>query len=142
MEYEETIGIGGVIVEFFTRHSWLDLLYVYLVAYVSIPVKQSTSSIFNNMLGDAINAKSLRWGESVFVKLLSPLIPIMMFIMMSLMSILYSLFFCVPFFIIGELIGVSFAWTNIPIGAGLGLFIYLAGISQLADQKIQDLKNS
>jgi hypothetical protein len=134
MEYEEANGIGSLIVEFFTNHGWLELIYLYLIVYISMHVRK-LNALFTDMLGDSIHKKPSRWNENILEKLISPLTPIMLFALYSMASILYSGFFSIPFYFLSEMIGFSFSFTSILLGAGLGLFTYLVGQIQLASGK-------
>jgi hypothetical protein len=86
---EENTGlISNILVLIIESHSWLELIYLLIVIYISMPTK-----LVNGLLGGGSNiveAKLSKWPNDLALKLFGPLLIILYFLLYAFMPLWYS----------------------------------------------------
>jgi hypothetical protein len=139
---ENTSLISEIIFLIIESHSWVELIYLLIVIYISIPTK-----LANELLGGSgiVEAKLSKWPNDLTLKLFGPLLIILYFLLYAFMPLWYS-FWGIALVVLASVVFPSiedvFDIKQMFIEAAvLGAFSFAYCQIEMALKKIDELKS-
>lgn len=91
IDEEYSNGLGSIIAFIIESHSWLEVIYLYIAIYITIPTKLMDTSWFSQGV-DFVSAKASKWSVDLTAKIIAPFMLGLCFLMYSMLPLLYSFF--------------------------------------------------
>lgn len=85
------IGIGEIVVIIIESHSWLEVIYLFLAIYITIPTKLMDASWCSAGI-TLVLAKASKWPNDLIAKTFAPFELTLVFLIFSLLPLCYAFF--------------------------------------------------